>query len=126
MTAQHTFEGDAWEFSARLDRVIDGDTYSLEFDLGFSVTKTVRVRLFGVDTAEVFGVSHDSEEYERGKDHEDFVRSWFMFANTAESDWPLDVVTLKDTGKYGRYIAVIRGPDGESLTQALTEEFDDL
>lgn len=125
MTAEHTFDGDSWEFPARLDRVVDGDTFDLEVDVGFNMRRTVRVRLFGVDTAEV-NVSRDSDEYRRGQEHKAFVEQWFMFEGTADTEWPLDVVTLKDKGKYGRYIAVIRGPGGESLTKALTEEFEEL
>lgn len=48
MIRQYIFEG-------LVDRVIDGDTYDIILDLGFYTTHTIRVRLKGVDTPEVFG-----------------------------------------------------------------------
>lgn len=36
-----------YRYKARLARVIDGDTYDLAIDLGFKVTLTIPVRLYG-------------------------------------------------------------------------------
>lgn len=36
-----------YRYAATLQRVIDGDTYDLAIDLGFKVTLTVPVRLYG-------------------------------------------------------------------------------
>ena len=54
MIRQYIFEG-------LVDRVIDGDTYDIILDLGFYTTHTIRVRLRGVDTPEVYG-KNSSEE----------------------------------------------------------------
>jgi hypothetical protein len=34
-----------WEYRAKLNRIVDADTYDLNIDLGFKVYNTVRVRL---------------------------------------------------------------------------------
>ena len=41
-----------WEYRAGLVRVIDGDTYVLDIDLGFHVTVREHVRLWGIDCPE--------------------------------------------------------------------------
>lgn len=41
-----------WSYRATLNRVIDGDTYVLDLDLGFHVKLTETIRLLGIDTPE--------------------------------------------------------------------------
>jgi len=89
-------------FQARLQRVVDGDTVDLVVDLGFRTRKRVRVRINGIDTAEVYGVPEGSEESQRGQTHAEFARSWFA-ANAGEEEWPFILSTEKDHGKYGRW-----------------------
>jgi len=97
---------DWFTFQARLDRVIDGDTMDLVVDLGFRTRKTIRVRVTGVDTDEIYGVSQDSEEYRRGQKHSAFARAWFD-EHTGDGPWPFVLSTEKDHGKYGRWPARI-------------------
>ena len=89
-------------FQAQLERVVDGDTVDLMVDLGFRTRKKVRVRIKGIDTAEIYGVPEGSEEYRRGQTHAEFARVWFE-ENASEEDWPFVLVTEKDHGKYGRW-----------------------
>ena len=63
-----------YRYSARCSRVVDGDTLDLDIDLGFGMHFFERVRLFGIDTPETFGVKKDSDEYARGKAAADRVR----------------------------------------------------
>jgi micrococcal nuclease len=93
---------DWFTFQARLDRVVDGDTVDLVVDLGFRTRKTVRVRVRGIDTAEVYGVEKGSEEYQRGTQHSDCARTCFD-ANTGDAEGPFVLVAEKDHGKYGRW-----------------------
>lgn len=44
-----------WTFSARLVRVVDGDTVILSIDTGFATTREERIRLSGIDTPELVG-----------------------------------------------------------------------
>jgi micrococcal nuclease len=58
-------------YRAKVLRVVDGDTYDLLVDLGFSISHKIRVRLRGVDTPETFG-PNSSEE---GRMVSDYVRN---------------------------------------------------
>ncbi len=53
-----------YQYKAKIVRVIDGDTYEIDIDLGLSVwVRGERVRLYGVNTPEVYGVKRESNEY---------------------------------------------------------------
>ncbi|WP_318567868.1 hypothetical protein [Salinigranum marinum] len=120
---------DIWQYRARVERVVDGDTLDLGIDLGFGVSLTgdeARVRLRGVDTAETFGVPKDSEEYAAGQRQKAFVEEWVD--ETDEREWPVFVETAKDDqrGKYGRWLAVVqRRTDGAVLNDDLVAAFGD-
>jgi len=124
-----------WRFQARLVRVVDGDTVDVTADLGFKTRRTIRLRLIGVDTAEIFGVPHDSDEYQTGIEQAQFVKDWLADAPPADGeratrdahDWPLVVRTETETGKYGRYIAdVQRKVEGDWLVPTLLDEYPDV
>lgn len=133
MTGFFEIESLAWLYRARTERVVDGDTLDLVLDLGFGVELRPphsRVRLGGVDTAEVYGVDRDSEEYELGLEHARFVEDWIDEAvGEFPRPWPLLVKTYDDdsTGKYGRFAAdVFRRSDGACLSADLVEQFPDV
>jgi len=118
-------------YRANVDEVIDGDTVDMNIDLGFRMTHSARVRILGVDTHEIYGVEHSSEEYNRGRQEAAFVKDWFRMVEEeyeGSDQWPLLVSTLKDrTGKYGRYLANIHRRDtGESLTDAILSEYPEV
>jgi micrococcal nuclease len=101
-----------YEYRAELVRVIDGDTVDLEVDLGFHLRQTIRVRLKDVDTPEIHGVKHNSDEYAAGLKAKQFVENWFKGASD------LCVQTSK-TGKYGRWLGVItKGTTVQNPTNA--------
>ncbi len=77
-------------YGATLDRVVDGDTLIVTFDLGFGVLKKERIRLAGVDTPP--GATA------QGKRATEFVKR-------ALSDRPQLCLQTRRTDKYGRYIA---------------------
>lgn len=109
--------------------VVDGDTLDLSVDLGFETHATIRARVEGIDTAEVHGVTKDSEEFERGMEQARWVHDWLAEGVTEhDGDWPLIVTTFEDTtGKYGRWIATItRQSDGRNLGDCLTNEFPEV
>jgi len=120
---------DLWQYRADVERVVDGDTLDLRIDLGFGVTLTgdeARIRLHDIDTAEIYGSSRDSEEYQTGQVHKQFVEDWV--AEAADEPWPFLVETRKDDerGKYGRWLATIhRRDDGAILNGDLLAEFGD-
>ena len=109
------FKRMAYEYHAKVLRVIDGDTIELEIDLGFGVFKKEKVRLARVDTPEVYGVKKESAEYQIGKLASEYTEHWLSVAN-----YRVTVKTEK-TGKYGRYIAEVNSSDGRNLSDDLLE-----
>lgn len=81
---------------ARLHRVIDADTIDFEVDLGYHITKRIRVRLMSVDAPEIRGA-----ERPIGLIAKQFVED---ILSKAEQ---LEVFTIKK-GKYGRWIGDAR------------------
>ena len=117
-----------YTYRAAVERVIDGDTYVLEVDLGFNITKRVELRLRGVDTHETYGYSKESEEYQKGIEEKQYVEHWMEdAAESVDADYPLILETHKDSkGKYGRYLGDIYHPElGMSLAESLIEQFGD-
>jgi micrococcal nuclease len=106
-----------YEYRAEVVRVIDGDTLVLDLDLGFNIRNRVTARLLGVDTAETYGVSHESDEYRAGKEQAQFVREWLAKADRL-------IVRTNKQGKYGRWLARIENSEGEVLNDRLIDEFD--
>lgn len=53
-----------FEYHAKVLRVVDGDTVDALVDLGFSVHRKIRVRLYGINTPE--SRTRDLEEKKRG------------------------------------------------------------
>jgi endonuclease YncB( thermonuclease family) len=118
-----------FEYQGRHVNVVDGDTYDLQLDLGFHITRELRVRLEGIDTHEISGQRRESEEFKRGTAEREFVEAWFATAASEYAEeWPIVAETTKDrTGKYGRYLVSIRRrSDGAVLADDLRANFDDI
>lgn len=116
-------------YQCRVDRVVDGDTLDLVVDMGFQTRRTIRVRLGGLDTGEIYGVSQDSVEYAVGREHADFVESWVRARRLDESDasWSFVVTTARQTGKYGRYVALLWAKNsGRVLNADIVAEYPDV
>lgn len=118
-------ETDRYVYDATVLRVVDGDTLDMMVDLGFRTFTKVRVRLYGVNTPETFGVKKESEEYKAGIAARVYVEGWF-----AEHVYPGSPVLIKShdgkplgQGKYGRWLAVVFPKDGgASLNEMLVRE----
>ena len=107
-----------YQYKAKADRVVDGDTLDLVIDLGFKITTHQRIRLAEINTPETYNVKRDSEEYKKGMAAKHFVEKR-LAANNNE----VIVETDKLTGKYGRYIGTIRLADSEdSLNKELVDK----
>lgn len=105
-------------YQARLVRVIDGDTMDVLFDLGFHARLQQRIRLYDINTPEVFG----ADASPLGRAAREFAQRWFDEAPLR--DWPLHIDSRKydARGKFGRVLAdVYRFGDGVSLNAALKE-----
>lgn len=66
--------GPSYQYAAKMVRVIDGDTYEMQVDLGFRIYHTIHVRLKAFDTAELR--SSNALEVQHAKDARDFVVAW--------------------------------------------------
>lgn len=91
-----------YQYKAKIERVVDGDTIDVVIDLGFKITTNQRIRFAGVNTPETLNVKKDSEEYAKGMKAKRFAEQRLR-ANNNE----IMIETDKYTGKYGRYIGTI-------------------
>lgn len=84
-------------FRAWGEEIVDGDTLDALLDLGFYQYAYERLRLEGIDTPEIFGVSRDSEEYERGMEAKALVQRLAL-------EQPILVRSLEEE-TFGRFVA---------------------
>jgi micrococcal nuclease len=88
-----------YEYNAKIDRVVDGDTIDVIIDLGFSVWKKIRVRMEGINTPE--SRTRDKEEKKRGLAAKDRLVEILEFNNNK------CVLKVSGVGKYGRALATV-------------------
>lgn len=99
-----------YNYSAKVTKVVDGDTLDLDVDLGMGTHTQQRVRLFGIDAPERFT--------DEGKKSTQFVKDLLeLQGNTVL------ISTHKDKkGKFGRYIAEVRFEEGgRTMGQSLVD-----
>ncbi len=88
-------------YRALCTQVIDGDTIQVNIELGLKVNLTERVRLYGIDSSEIFGVKMGSPEYTAGMLCKNRVVELIL-------NKPIWINTIKDRQeKYGRFLANI-------------------
>jgi micrococcal nuclease len=106
-----------YQYKAVVQKVVDGDTLEIAIDLGLSVwLHDEKVRLYGINTPEVYGVKKGSPEWEQGNSASGFVKSVLK-----END-EITIETIKDKKeKYGRYLALVYIRIDPSLISGLTE-----
>lgn len=94
-------------YRAKILRIVDGDTYEVQVDVGFRMFAHLPLRLAHVDAPE-----HNTSE----------GQVTIKFVTALLTPLPLDVVvcTYKPTDKYGRYLADVfyDGPDGQQSLAA--------
>ena len=100
-----------YEYRARCVKVVDGDTFDFEIDLGFHITHRIRVRLKDVDTPEL----NSKNAAEREHAHQATELAVGMLIGAGDPV-PVTIRTEKDRiGIYGRYTATVTFSDGEDL-----------
>jgi micrococcal nuclease len=87
-------------YTAKVLKVIDGDTLDVMIDLGFNIHHKARVRLYGVNTPE--SRTKDLAEKEMGLKAKTFTADWTARHQTVF----LKTIAGKDD-KYGRILAQI-------------------
>jgi micrococcal nuclease len=95
-----------YEYSAKLIRVIDGDTIDAMVDLGFDVWVKKRVRLYGINTPEVR--TRDLEEKKAGIEAKKRLEELLEGVNGRF------ILCSRGIGKYGRCLGeLLIGEFGE-------------
>jgi micrococcal nuclease len=95
-----------YEYKAKVDRVIDGDTVDFIVDLGFNVNIKIRGRFSGVDTPERGHEQWAFASQECARLLEGAAMK--LRGGGSNPDW-LVIIKTKKTGKYGRWIVEIDG-----------------
>jgi micrococcal nuclease len=106
-------------YRARCTRVVDGDTIDVTVDLGFRLTATMRLRLWGIDTAEM----NDKDEVLRkqAQDAKDLVTK-VTLSPAGSTEWPIRIETLKDPDNFGRWLAKVWYLDSDKGFEVLLND----
>ena len=102
-------------YSAKLDRVVDGDTADATIDLGFDTGVKKRIRFMGVDTWE--SRTRDLDEKKLGLAAKAYTKD--MLENSDEGKFSL---ISHGTGKYGRVLGEIYVKGHEKSLNELLKE----
>ena len=104
-----------------IDRVVDGDTIDVTFDLGFDLYKKERIRVAGVDTPEKR--TKDDEEKALGYDATHWLEEKLNAAIQGEEDLVIRTELDGGVGKYGRLLGWLYIGEAEvSLNEQMIEE----
>jgi|TARA_R110000851_G_scaffold112533_1_gene236688 micrococcal nuclease len=100
-----------YEYSAEVKKVYDGDTITVDFDLGFGIIlRKQKIRLLGINTPEVRGESRDQGLISRDRLRERILGK------------TVTIKTSRDKkGKYGRWLGEVFIKD-ENINQWLLNE----
>jgi len=106
-----------YQYNAIVHKVVDGDTIEIDIDLGLSSwIHGEKIRFYGIDTPEVYGVKKGTPEWERGNQSSAFVKE-HLKENAA-----IIIETIKDKReKYGRYLALVYLQIDQNIVSGLTE-----
>ena len=103
-----------YNYRAFVERVVDADTFDLTVELGFDVSMTMRVRLYGLDAPETWRPETAAEKA-HGEEATAFVK------DLMEGKY-IEVDTFKDKKeKYGRYLATVTLENGFDLSDLLRD-----
>ena len=106
---------DKHNYSAKLLRVVDGDTADAMIDLGFDTWVKKRIRFYGVDAWE--SRTRNKEEKVKGLAAKEFVKD--LLEN---SDSGKFVIKSHGVGKYGRVLGELFVKGHESSVNELLKE----
>ena len=95
-----------YHYKAKVEKVVDGDTFDVVIDLGFKITTNQRIRMSGINTPETYNVKKDSEEYQKG-----MASKMYMEQRLAANNFEIELETEKTTEKYGRYLGTVKLAD---------------
>ena len=102
-------------YSAKLQRVVDGDTCDALIDLGFDTWVKKRIRFFGVDTWE--SRTRNLEEKKKGLAAKEYVKD--LLENSDEGKF---LLKSHGVGKYGRVLGELFVKGHEQSVNELLKE----
>ena len=104
--------GEMYEYKARVNNVVDGDTYDVDIDLGFHIHIHERIRVLDLDTPEKFG-----DERELGLIVREYAEGMLLNRDVViRSKQEL----LPKTDSFGRWLCEVV-VDGASVAETLAE-----
>ena len=106
---------DKHNYSAKLLRVVDGDTCDAMIDLGFDTWVKKRIRFYGVDTWE--SRTRNLEEKKKGLAAKEFVKD--LLENSDEGKF---LLKSHGVGKYGRVLGELFVKGNETSVNELLKE----
>ena len=108
-----------YEYRARINRVIDGDTVDVDIELGFDIVLTgQRVRIMGIDTPE----SRTSDAIEKVFGIAAKNRLKELLGNSGILRTQIEKDGDDAKGKFGRILGDFIAPDGRMVTEIMIEE----
>ena len=108
-----------YEYRAKINKVVDGDTVDVDIELGFDIVLTgQRVRIMGIDTPE----SRTSDEVEKVFGLAAKNRLKELLGPTAVLRTQVEKDGDDAKGKFGRILGDFVAPDGRMVTEIMIEE----
>ena len=108
-----------YEYRARINKVVDGDTVDVDIELGFdNVLTSQRVRIMGIDTPE----SRTSDKVEKVFGLAAKNRLKELLGPTAALKTQIEKDGDDAKGKFGRILGDFIAPDGRMVTEVMIEE----
>ena len=108
-----------YEYRAKVNRVVDGDTVDVDIELGFDIVLTgQRVRIMGIDTPE----SRTSDPVEKVFGLAAKHRLQELLGETAVLKTQIEKDGDDAKGKFGRILGDFVAPDGRMVTEVMIEE----
>ena len=104
-----------YEYTAKLERVVDGDTCDALIDLGFDTWVKKRIRFYGVDTWE--SRTRNLEEKKKGLAAKEYVKD--LLENSDEGKF---LLKSHGVGKYGRVLGELFVKGNEKSINELLKE----
>jgi len=108
-----------YEYRARVNKIVDGDTVDVDIDLGFGIwIHDERVRIMGIDTPE----SRTSDEVEKIFGLASKERLKEILGETCILKTQVDSKGEDMKGKFGRILGDFIAEDGRMVTEILISE----
>ena len=110
-----------YEYRAKINRVVDGDTVDVDIDLGFGVwMHKERVRMMGIDTPE--SRTRDKVEKAFGIASKDRLKELLPIGSIQVLKTEIDRSGEDKKGKFGRILGDFLVDDNRRCTDILVEE----